>query len=263
MMTAGPSIVVPARKPAKPRAVPAIDATEGGAAARLPTRDRAPEPDGVGTAAVPRPHEEPRHGARRVIRTRRFWILFAGAATIGMFDEGVLQAFVPNAIKAGIAADAAAFALAMQSLAYVFGQVIGGWLSDRIGRRAIGITSGVLVFAGVVLAIWAAPRGFAFALAGITLHGAATGAIIAVRSAAFHDVFGGAGFGTVFGILAVAYPVGGTVAVYIGAISIDRFGSFFPLVPVLGVAVVTWCIALWAAGPFRHRAHRARSGPAG
>jgi len=100
--------------------------------------------------------------------------------------------------------------------------------------------------------------GFGFAFAGIVLHGFATGAIIAVRSAAFHDVFGGPGFGTVFGLLAVAYPVGGTVAVYFGAIALDRFGTYAPIIPVLAVAIVTWCVALWAAGPFRHRAHRSK-----
>jgi MFS family permease len=249
LMTSGPAIVVPAHpRPAKPRTLPAIDATEGGVAVH--------EAAGAPTDRV---HEEPRHGARRVMRTRRFWLLFTGAVTIGMIDEGVLQAFVPNAVRAGIGADVAALALGVQSLTYVFGQVIGGWASDHLGRRAIGITAGILAFGGVVLAIGGAGAGFGFAFAGIALHGVATGAIIAVRSAAFHDVFGGAGFGTVFGILAVAYPVGGTVAVYAGAILSDRLGTYLPIVPVLGVAAATWCVALWAAGPFRHGAQR-RSG---
>ena len=279
LMTTGPAIVVPAPPtPGKPKArqVSAIDAIEGGAATREARRQdarrqRFGEPsmvaESAGTSAgasslLPSPapalQSEDHHGIRRTIRTRRFWIMFVGALTIGMFDEGVLQAFLPNAIKAGIAADVAAYALGIQSISYIFGQVLGGWLSDRIGRRAIGISAGVLVFGAVVLAIGAAPMGFGFAFAGIVLHGFATGAIIAVRSAAFHDVFGGPGFGTVFGLLAVAYPVGGTVAVYFGAIALDRFGTYAPIIPVLAVAIVTWCVALWAAGPFRHRAHRSK-----
>ncbi|HET7727513.1 MAG TPA: hypothetical protein VFK54_09330, partial [Candidatus Limnocylindrales bacterium] len=59
---------------------------------------------------------------------------------------------------------------------------------------------------------------------------------------------------TIFGLLAVAYPVGGTIAVYLGAFALDRTGSFAPLVPVLLLAVAGWCIALWLAGPRRRAA---------
>ena len=98
----------------------------------------------------------------------------------------------------------------------------------------------------------------ALAIAGIVAHGVGTGATIAVRSAAFHDVFGGPSFGTIFGLLGVAYPVGGTIAVYVGAIGVDRLGSYLVLVPVLAVAVAVWAGALWVAGPRRQKAHAAR-----
>ena len=62
--------------------------------------------------AVSAAHEIPPAGSvdrprsvRRTVRTRRFWILFAGAAAIGVFDEGVLQAFIPNAVSAGVRAE--------------------------------------------------------------------------------------------------------------------------------------------------------------
>ena len=76
---------------------------------------------------------------------------------------------------------------------------------------------------------------------------------IAARSAAFGDVFGGPTFGTIFGLLAVAYPIGGSLAVYVGAITFDSTGSFALLVPVVLVAVAIWCASLWIAGPRRSR----------
>jgi MFS family permease len=199
-----------------------------------------------------------RHSVRRTVRTRRFWALFVGATAIGAFDEGVLQAFLPNAILAGIGAETAAVALGLQSVAYVVGQVLGGWLSDRLGRRPVGIASAAVVLFGVVAAIGLAQVAPALAIAGILAHGVGTGATIAVRSAAFHDVFGGSSFGTIFGLLGVAYPVGGTIAVYVGAIGSDRLGSYLVLVPVLAVAVAIWAGALWVAGPRRHHAHAER-----
>ena len=290
LMTAGPAVIVPAR-----RAGPRVGARVGPPVERPPERPptdghehhglpgprsaaagtRATEsqqsvralglhetaaPGAVSAAFEPLPvgSQDRRHSVRRTVRTRRFWALFAGATAIGAFDEGVLQAFLPNAIGAGIGAGTAAVALGLQSVAYVIGQVLGGWLSDRVGRRAVGIASAAVVLLGVVAAIGLARVSPGLAIAGIVAHGVGTGATIAVRSAAFHDVFGGPSFGTIFGLLGVAYPVGGTIAVYVGAIGLDRLGSYLVLVPVLTVAVAIWAGALWVAGPRRHLAKDAR-----
>jgi hypothetical protein len=233
----------------------ALRAAESSVAARASGLHETSAPGAVSAA-----HEIPPTGSRdrprsirRTVRTRRFWILFAGAAAIGVFDEGVLQAFIPGAVDAGIRAEAAAAALGIQSLAYVAGQVIGGWLSDRFGRRVVGLAAAVMVGGGVVAAIGLVAAQPALAVAGIAVHGLGTGATIAVRSAAFSDVFGGPSFGTIFGLLAVAYPVGGVIAVYIGAALYDATGSYAALVPVVLAAVALWGVSLWVAGPRRVR----------
>ncbi len=204
---------------------------------------------------------EHRHGIRRVVRTRRFWILFAGAAAIGIFDEGVLQAFIPSAVQSGLGAGWAATALGLQSLAYVGGQIVGGWLSDHVDRRIVGVTAAAAIGGGVVAALGVVGSVPTLAVAGIIVHGIGTGATIAVRSAAFGDVFGGPNFGTIFGLLSVAYPIGGTFAVYFGAIALDATGSYAPLIPVVVAALVVWSVALWIAGPRRARGP-ARGSPA-
>ena len=233
----------------------ALRAAESGVAARATGLHETSAPGAVSAA-----HEIPPQGSRerprsvrRIVRTRRFWILFAGAAAIGVFDEGVIQAFIPGAVNAGIRAEAAAAALGLQALAYVAGQVIGGWLSDRFGRRIVGLAAAVLVGGGVVAAIGLVASQPGLAILGITVHGFGTGATIAVRSAAFSDVFGGPNFGTIFGLLAVAYPVGGTIAVYIGAAAYDATGSYTALVPVVLVSLAVWAMSLWVAGPRRPR----------
>jgi MFS family permease len=288
MMTSGPAIVVPApssRRPTRPVGTPgaaasvattglpvttrsgrtvgepmsagqtALRAAESGVAARATGLHEISAPGAVSAAhEIPPPGSaERRRSIRRTVRTRRFWILFAGAAAIGVFDEGVIQAFIPGAVNAGIRAEAAAAALGVQSLAYVAGQVIGGWLSDRFGRRLVGLAAVVLVGGGVVAAIGLVASEPRLAILGITVHGFGTGATIAVRSAAFSDVFGGPSFGTIFGLLAVAYPVGGTLAVYIGAVAYDATGSYAALVPVVVFALAVWAVSLWVAGPRRPR----------
>jgi MFS family permease len=282
LMTAGPAVLVPARRdrlrhetggdgspidthgrdPSRdPRPAPSrTRATESEQARRAVGLHETAAPGAVSAGFEPRPvgSEDRRHSIRRTVRTRRFWALFVGATAIGAFDEGVLQAFLPNAIGAGIGAGSAAVALGLQSVAYVVGQVLGGWLSDRFGRRAVGIVAAAVVLVGVVAAIGLAQVAPALAIAGIIAHGIGTGATIAVRSAAFHDVFGGPNFGTIFGLLGVAYPIGGTIAVYVGALGVDRLGSYLVLVPVLAAAVLVWAGSLWVAGPRRAKAHGAR-----
>jgi MFS family permease len=273
MMTSGPAIIVPAAgaKRARPvapvRSMAALgeplsagQTTLRAAAANLSARASGlhePAAPGAVSAAQEIPPSgsgEHRHSVRRTVRTRRFWILFLGAAGIGVFDEGVLQAFLPSAVRGGLGAEAAAAALGIQALFYVAGQVVGGWLSDRIGRRIVGLLAAVLVAGGVVAAIGLVATLPALAIAGLALHGVGTGATIAVRSATFGDVFGGPTFGTIFGLLAVAYPVGGSVAVYIGAITFDSTGSYALLIPVVLAALAVWSVSLCIAGP-RRRHH--------
>ena len=282
MMTSGPAIVVPARGAKRSGLAPAtrtgepmsagqahLRAAESSLAARASGLHETAAPGAVAAALEIRPvgSGDHRYSVRRTIRTRRFWILFAGAAAIGVFDEGVLQAFIPNAVHGGMPASAATAALGLQAIAYVVGQVIGGWLSDRVGRRLVGLLAALLVGGAVVAALGLVAAQPALAIAGIALHGVGTGATIAVRSAAFGDVFGGANFGTIFGLLAVAYPIGGALAVYAGAAAFDSTGSYAPLIPIIIGAVVVWAVSLWIAGPRRvrgeTRADRVQTVPAG
>lgn len=265
LMTSGPAIVVPARGDTRGTGRALADATrakeaEQSALAAGLHETSAPGAVAAGFAAPQAPGHTGRFSIRRTVRTRRFWALFAGAAAIGAFDEGVIQLFVPHAVRGGLGADFAASALGAQSLAYVAGQVLGGSLSDRLGRRVVGIVAAAVVGGGVLLAFGASSAAPAVALAGIVLHGVGTGATIAVRSAAFSDVFGGPSFGTIFGLLAVAYPIGGAVAVYAGALAYDQLGSSTLLVGLVLVALAAWSVALWLAGP--RRRDLARRSPA-
>jgi MFS family permease len=284
LMTSGPAIVVPAARTLSRGAgssstpVPttrsgktfgeplsagqsALRKAEASAAARASGLHETSAPGAVSAAYETPPSRgvDRRRSVRRTIKTNRFWILFAGAVAIGIFDEGILQAFLPAAVAEGVRSEVAAAALSVQALAYVAGQVLGGWLSDRFGRRLVGLAAAVLVAGGVVAALGLIASQPVVAVVGLALHGLGTGATIAVRSAAFSDVFGGANFGTIFGLLAVAYPIGGALAVYLGAVAFDATGSYLLLIPVVLVAVAVWAVSLWVAGPKRSRAAIARA----
>ena len=269
LMTSGQPILVPARGARGAKGVRTSREAESDLAAAATGLHETSAPGAVSAGFEPLPvgsgagggHE----GVRRTLRTRRFWALFLGAIAIGAMDEGVLQSILPHAVRLGFDAAFAASVLGAQALAYVVGQVIGGGLSDRVGRRAVGLAAAAAVGGGVVAAFAATTSMPALLVIGIVAHGVGTGATIAVRSATFSDVFGGVGFGTIFGLLAVAYPLGGAFAVYAGAIAVDSIGSYQPLVGIVVAATGVWALVLWIAGPRRHPLRRAapRGRPAG
>ncbi len=200
---------------------------------------------------------------RRTIRTRRFLILLVGAVGIGCIDEGIFQMSSRQAIAHGIAPGVAAAMLALQSYAYVAGQVVGGGLSDRFGRRFIGLLCAGLIAVGATGIFLATGSMLALAVAGNAIYGFGIGATIAIRSAAFSDVFGGHNLGAIFGIIAMAYPAGGIIVMNAGGILYDRLGNYWPVYFIAMLSTLAWSTALVVAGPRRHgprlRLRRARA----
>ena len=196
---------------------------------------------------------------RRTIKTNRFWILFAGAVAIGIFDEGVLQAFLPAAVAEGVRSEVAAAALSVQALAYVAGQVLGGWLSDRFGRRLVGLAAAVLVAGGVVAALGLIASQPVVAVFGLALHGLGTGATHRrplgglqrrLRRRQLRDDLRVAGR---------RVPGRRGTGGLPGRGGLRRHRIVFLLIPVVLAAVAVWAISLWVAGPRRSRAAIARA----
>ncbi len=258
LMTSGPAILVPARAARRPAAQQPQSQPQPQPSARedLPAsplhETAAPGAIGAAQEQAPPGSQTRADTLRRTLRTRRFWILFAGAVAIGAFDEGVFQTFLPQVTSRGVSEALATQALGLQALAYVAGQMIGGSLSDHLGRRGVGLGAALVAGAGITLVFGATGATAALAVIGIVLHGGGTGTTIAVRSAAFSDVFGGPNFGVIFGVLAIAYPLGGMVAVYASGLSFDRLGSYWPVSAIALAGLLTWAAALLVAGPRRH-----------
>jgi MFS family permease len=281
IMTMGPPLLL-AAKAKKAAADPAADAGAGSAA--LPPTTAQPQaaatsystatPRAAGAPASPSAtglHETSAPGSigasqellpagsrtrsealRRSIRTRRFLILLVGAIGIGCIDEGIFQMSSRHAVSQGIDVGFAATLLAVQSYAYVAGQVVGGGLSDRFGRRYVGLLCAAFMAVGATAIFTATGSVLALAVAGNVAYGFGIGATIAIRSATFSDVFGGRNFGAIFGITAMAYPAGGVIVMNAGGLMYDRIGNYWPVYGIAMVSVLAWTTALMIAGPRRH-----------
>ncbi len=278
LMTSGAAVIVPARGPrGRGGAADGAAGAAGGAAGAAGGAAGA-EATGSAGAAPPRGgetgrglHETSAPGAiaasqepvpagsrsrpdalRRTLRTRRFLILLVGAVGIGCIDEGIYQLSPRHVEAQGIGADYAAVLLAVSCYAYVVGQVVGGGLSDRFGRRFIGLICAAMIAGGATAIFLSNGSTLTLAAAGYVAYGFGIGATIAIRSAAFSDVFGGHNFGAIFGIIAVAYPVGGIIVMNVGSIFYDRIGNYWPVYGVVMTSLLAWSVALVIAGPRRH-----------
>jgi MFS transporter, OFA family, oxalate/formate antiporter len=284
LMTSGAAVLVPARTPAPAQAAGSSAAEADGSTSGLPSGAfGAPSAGHPGAPPAAHPaappaalagaglHETSAPGAiaaslepvppgsrsrpdalRRTVRTRRFVILLLGAVCIGCIDEGVFQTSSRHAVAQGIGADFAATMLALQCYAYVVGQVVGGGLSDRFGRRFIGLLCAGMIVVGASGIFAANGSLLALSVAGNSIYGFGIGATIAIRSATFSDVFGGHNLGAIFGITAVAYPAGGIIVMNAGGIMYDRIGNYWPVYVIAMLSVLIWSSALVVAGPRHH-----------
>jgi predicted MFS family arabinose efflux permease len=186
----------------------------------------------------------------QLLRSRPFVVLFIGGIGVGVMDEALYQHLVPHLSATGVSLSLAGIILGVLSLGYTFGQIGGGWLSDRWGRWPIG--GAAAVFLGLALLVIAIMplQGVGLVLTALSA-GLGLGATIAIRSATLGDIFNGPSLGLVTGAYQWAYALGGSTIGWAGAYIYERVSSYTPVF-LAGVATaVVWAICLKVAVAMR------------
>lgn len=181
-----------------------------------------------------------------LLKSRAFVLLFIGGIMVGLVDEAMYQHLVPHLTAVGLSATYAGTILGCASLGYMIGQIIGGTLSDRWGRLAIGVIAALLAGSSLTVFGVAIPGNLGLPLTAFAT-GLGIGATIAIRSAALADLFGGPSLGLVTGTYQWSYAIGAAIIGWAGSYVYEQWGSYMPVFAASGTTIAIWIVCLKAA----------------
>ncbi|MEX2446157.1 MAG: MFS transporter [Dehalococcoidia bacterium] len=172
--------------------------------------------------------------AREALRTPAFWLISLGHAMALTVVSAVMVHLFLHLTESLQYSDAqAASFIGLMTVFQIVGQLVGGYLGDRINKRIIlcicmGMhASGVLLVAHVP-ALWGV---LAFAV----LHGAAWGGRGPLQQALRADYFGRTSFGMIMGFSSMITMVGTVFGPVLAGVLFDRTGSYTSGFTVLAI----------------------------
>jgi MFS family permease len=134
------------------------------------------------------------------------------------------------------------------------GGILGGFISDRVGRE-IGYTlGGGSALVAMVLFLLVRNTAFPWMLyAFVVLFGLGQGSIGPIQAATVGDLFPGNALGLIMGTFSIGWGLGGALGAYLGGYFYDRLGSYtLPFILVM-VTISLGLLGMWMAAPRQRR----------
>jgi len=185
------------------------------------------EGHGGGSAEAP-PEEDdatPKFKARKVLRSRAFWLMSIGHSNALAIVSAVGVHFVIFAQEIiGISVTAGATLLMVMTVCSMVGQAAGGVLGDRLDKRLVA-GSGMLLHTGAMVALTLMPT-YTGAVLAVVMHGLAWGLRGPLMSALRADYFGRAAFAMVMGFSSLIVTVGSVLGPLVVGLFADGAGGY-------------------------------------
>ncbi|HEU4367875.1 MAG TPA: MFS transporter [Methylomirabilota bacterium] len=190
---------------------------------------------------------------RQALRSVRLWAAFAMTA-LGVIGFQIMATHqVAHAVDRGVPPPTVVGLFAFGAGCMMAGNLLGGWLSDRVGRGWVFVLGTVVAILGIAcLALMRGSQDVVL-LVLYTVSGFGFGMRIAQLSAIPADVFAGPQLGAILGVVQAGSGLGGAIGPFLGGWLFDVTGSYrlafvAACVAVAGSAVAAWFAARPAAG---------------
>ncbi|MGH7267637.1 MAG: MFS transporter [Candidatus Rokuibacteriota bacterium] len=185
---------------------------------------------------------------RRALRSFRLWAAFAMTA-LGVIGFQIMATHqVAHAVDRQVPQPTVVWLFAFGAGCMMAGNLLGGWLSDRVGRGWVFVVGTVVAILGIgCLGLVRGPQDVVL-LVLYTLSGVGFGMRIAQLSTIPADVFAGPHLGAILGVVQAGGGLGGAIGPALGGWLFDVTGSYelafvAACVAVAGSAVAAWCAA--------------------
>ncbi len=163
--------------------------------------------------------------AKEALRTRAFWFLSLGHASAVLIVSAVTVHLIVHLTEGlGYSLQAAASVFALMTGCTFVGQLLGGYLGDKISKRAIAAVA-MFGHASAILAV-AYASSFAAVFYFAVAHGLSWGMRGPLMSALRADLFGRKSFGSILGISALIVTIGNVTGPVLAGIMADTFGNY-------------------------------------
>lgn len=177
-----------------------------------------------------------------MLRTRTFYLMWAGYALGCSAGLMVISQLVPFAKSVGIRAAAlSTMTLVVGAFGNASGRILSGWMSDRLGRiNVLRTMIGICIVA--MPALYAAGNNVALLYAAVFVVYWCYGTQLSVNGVAASDFWGTKNAGINYGILFTAWGVAGVIGPRIGGVLYDRYhnyqAAFYTAAMLAGVALL-------------------------
>jgi len=193
----------------------------------------------------------------KALRARQFWLLFLiWICTMGIVEQTVISQQVYFYLDAGYSPLTAATYYGAFGISLAAGNLIGSF-SDRIGRDRFALPAFALclAFTGLLFLMkdsstpWLPPL---FAVG----FGISFGALTCVLNATVADIFHGAHYGSIAGVITLGFAIGGCISPWLAGYLYDLSGGHTSTYTLVAVALVASIIMFQLVAPRRLRGVR-------
>ena len=184
---------------------------------------------------------------RRALRSIRLWAAFTMTA-LGVIGFQIMATHqVAHVVDRGFPQHLVVWLFVFGAGCMMAGNLLGGWLSDRVGRGWVFVLGTVVAILGIgSLALMRGPQDLALLLL-YTVSGFGFGMRIAQLSTIPADVFAGPHLGAILGVVQAGGGLGGAIGPFLGGWLFDVTGSYRLAFMAASVAVAGSAVAAWFA----------------